>query len=67
MRMPPAKSVSASHEMTMVTMVYHANMLRVDCPKRNPMNSGNVETLAPKYLGAKTNANRAMKTKAYQA
>ena len=42
MRMPPAKSVSASQEMTMVTMVYHARMLRVDCPKRRPMNSGSV-------------------------
>ena len=48
MMMPPAKSVSASHEMSIVTMVYHASMLRVDCPKRSPMNSGSVDTLLPR-------------------
>ena len=48
MRMPPAKSVSASQEMIIVTMVYQARMLRVDCPKRRPMNSGSVCTLAPR-------------------
>ena len=48
MSTPPANNVSASHEMMTVTMVYHARMLRVLCPKRRPMNSGSVEMLAPK-------------------
>ncbi len=64
---PPAKRVSASHEMRIVTIVYQARMLRVDWPKRRPMNSGSVETFDPRYFGAKTKASRQMKTKAYQA
>ncbi len=48
MIIPPAKSVSASHEMRMVTMVYQASMFLVDCPKRSPMNSGSVATLLPR-------------------
>ena len=35
-------------EIRIVTMVYQARMLRVDCPKRRPMNSGKVVIRAPK-------------------
>ena len=48
-------------------MVYQARMLRVDCPKRFPINSGNVVMRLPKYRGAKTKASRHIKTNAYQA
>ena len=67
MIIPPAKSVRASHEMSIVTMVYHARILRVESPKRSPMNSGSVEMPVPRYRGANTKASRAMNTKAYQA
>ena len=48
MMMPPANNVRASHEMSTVTMVYHASMFRVDGPKRSPINSGSVCTLLPR-------------------
>ena len=67
MSTPPANSVSASHEMSTVTIVYHARMERVDWPKRLPMNSGSVLIFSPIYLGAKTKASRPMNMKAYQA
>src|SRR4030042_2491890 len=57
-RMLPANSVNDNQDINMVTRVYHASMLRVDCPNRLPMNSGSVRTLAPRYRGAKTTARR---------
>ena len=45
-RMPPLYSVSASQETRIVTRLYQASMLRVAGPKRLPINSGSVNTLA---------------------
>ncbi len=64
---PPANNVRASQDMSTVTIVYQASMLRVDSPKRFPMNSGSVVIFSPRYLGANTKARSAMNTKAYQA
>ena len=66
-KIPPANKVKLNQEIKMVIKVYQAKMLRVESPKRLPINSGKVITLAPKYLGAKTTANNKIKTKAYQA
>ncbi len=64
---PPANKVKDNHEIKIVIKVYHAKMFRVESPKRFPINSGKVSTLAPKYLGEKWTAKSRIKMKAYHA
>ena len=66
-KIPPANKVNDNHEIKMVIKVYQANIFLVESPKRFPINSGRVNTFAPKYLGEKTTANNRINTKAYQA
>ena len=47
-RMPPEYKVRASQDISMVIILYQARIRRVESPNRLPINSGKVETRAPK-------------------